>query len=185
VEVINYGAIMLSSAKYWDSQLRAGHRLAAVGGSDNHNATIPAGDVGAIGWPTTAIEADELSVPAMLKGIRAGRTFIDLTASRDKMLDFEADAQGASARMGGTLHIPGGTVVSLRIHTVATEGSVVHLLLDGEDTNTPLPLEGVDSTVKTTVSPSAGRHYLRTEVRDHAGVSELISSPLYINFPEE
>jgi len=103
------------------------------------------GDVGAIGWPTTAIEADELSVPAMLNGIRAGRTFIDLTASRDKMLDFEADAQGASARMGGTLHIPGhipgGTVISLRIHTVATEGSVVHLLLDGEDTNTPLPLE--------------------------------------------
>jgi hypothetical protein len=189
VEVINYGEIMFSSAKYWDSQLRAGHRLAAVGGSDNHNATIPPGDVGAIGWPTTAIEADELSVPAMLNGIRAGRTFIDLTASRDKMLDFEADAQGASARMGGTLHIPGhipdGAVVSLRIHTVAAEGSVVHLLLDGEDTNTPLPLDGVNSTVKTTVSPSAGRHYLRLEVRDHAGVSELISSPLYINFPEE
>jgi hypothetical protein len=189
VEVINYGAIMLSSAKYWDSQLRAGHRLAAVGGSDNHNATIPPGAVGAIGWPTTAIEADELSVPAILKGIRAGRTFIDLTASRDKMLDFEADAQGGSARMGGTLHIPGhipgGAVVSLRIHTVAAEGSVVHLLLDGEDTNTPLPIDGVNSTVKTTVSPSAGRHYLRIEVRDHAGVSELISSPLYINFAEE
>jgi hypothetical protein len=185
VEVINYGEMMFSSAKYWDSQLRAGHRLAAVGGSDNHNATIPPGDVGAIGWPTTAIEADELSVPAMLNGIRAGRTFIDLTASRDKMLDFEADAQGASARMGGTLHTPGGAVVSLRIHTVAAEGSVVHLLLDGEDTNTPLPLDGVKSTVKTTVTPSAGQHYLRVEVRDHAGVSELISSPLYINFPEE
>jgi hypothetical protein len=189
VEVINYGEIMFSSAKYWDSQLQAGHRLAAVGGSDNHNATIPPGDVGAIGWPTTAIEADELSVPAMLNGIRAGRTFIDLTASRDKMLDFEADALGASARMGGTLHIPGhipgGAVVSLRIHTVAAAGSAVHLLLDGLDTNTPLPLDGVDSTVKAAVTPSAGRHYLRVEVRDHAGVSELISSPLYINFPEE
>jgi hypothetical protein len=189
VEVINYGEIMFSSAKYWDSQLRAGHRLAGVGGSDNHNATISPGDVGAIGWPTTAIEADELSVPAILKGIRAGRTFIDLTASRDKMLDFAADAKGASARMGGTIHIPvdtpGEAVVSLRIHTVAAEGSVVHVLLDGEDTNTPLPLDGVDSTVKTTVTPSAGRHYLRVEVHDHAGVSELISSPLYINFPEE
>jgi len=185
VEVINYGEIMFSSAKYWDSQLRAGHRLAAVGGSDNHNATITPGDVGAIGWPTTAIEADELSVAAMLKGIRTGRTFIDLTASRDKMLDFEADAQGSSAKMGGTLRILGGAVVSLRIHTVAAEGSVVHLLLDGEDTNTPLPLDGVDSTLKTTVTPGAGRHYLRVEVRDDAGTSELISSPLYINFPEE
>jgi hypothetical protein len=185
VEVINYGEIMFSSAKYWDSQLRAGHRLAAVGGSDNHNATISPGDVGAIGWPTTAIEADELSVAAMLKGIRAGRTFIDLTASRDKMLDFEADAQGSSAKMGGTLRIPGGAPVSLRIHTVAAAGSVVHLLLDGEETNTPLSLDGLDSTLKTTVTTSAGRHYLRVEVRDHAGASELISSPLYINFPEE
>ena len=66
VEVINYGEIMFSSAKYWDSQLRAGHRLAAVGGSDNHNATTPPGEVGAIGWPATAVEADELSVPAIL-----------------------------------------------------------------------------------------------------------------------
>jgi predicted metal-dependent phosphoesterase TrpH len=185
VEVINYGEMMFSSAKYWDSQLRAGHRLAAVGGSDNHNATITPGVVGAIGWPTTVVEADELSVPAILQGIRTGRTFIDLTASRDKMLDFEADAQGSPAKMGGTLRIPVGAVVSLRIHTVAAERSVVHVLLDGEETNTPLPLDGVDSTVKTTVMPGAGRHYLRVEVRDHAGASELISSPLYINLPEE
>ena len=101
-----------------DSQLRAGHRLAAVGGSDNHNATISPGDVGAIGWPTTAIEADELSVPAILKGIRAGRTFIDLTASRDKMVDFEADAQGSTVKMGGTLRAPGEQLfpcVSIRL----------------------------------------------------------------------
>jgi hypothetical protein len=29
--------MMFSSAKYWDSPLRAGHRMAAIGGSDNHN----------------------------------------------------------------------------------------------------------------------------------------------------
>src|ERR1700742_1824156 len=119
VEVINYGEVMFSSAKYWDFQLRAGHRLAAVGGSDNHNATISPGDVGAIGWPVTAIEGDELSVPAMLKGIRGGRTFIDLTGSRDKMLDFEAEAHGAAAKMGGAIQIPDGEVVSLRIHGIA------------------------------------------------------------------
>jgi hypothetical protein len=30
----------------------------------------------------------------------------------------------------------------------------------------------------------AGQHYLRLEVHDDGGASELISSPLYINFPE-
>jgi predicted metal-dependent phosphoesterase TrpH len=185
VEVINYGEVMFSSAKYWDSELRAGHRLAAVGGSDNHNATTPPGEVGAIGWPATAVEADELSVPAILDGIRHGRTFIDLTGSRDKMLDFEAEAEGASAKMGGTLRTTGGATISVSIHAIAAEGSDVHLLLDGEDSNTPLALQPANLTAKTTLTASTGRHYLRLEVRDHNGVSELISSPLYINFPGE
>jgi hypothetical protein len=183
VEVINYGEIMFSSARYWDSQLRAGHRLAAVGGSDNHNGTTPPGEAGAIGWPATAVEADELSVPAILDGIQHGRTFIDLTGSRDKTLDFEAQAEGASARMGGTLHTSGGVPITVRIHSIASGGSVVHLLLDGVETNIPLTLDG--ETAKATLTPSAGRHWLRLEVDDASGASELISSPLYINFPEE
>jgi hypothetical protein len=184
VEVINYGAIMFSSAKYWDSQLREGHRLAAVGGSDNHNALTPPGDVGAIGWPATAVEADQLSVPAILDGIRAGRTFVDLTASRDKMVDFDVEANGVSASMGGSLRAAPVARLSVHIRALASQGSVVHLLWDGEDSALPpIPLEG--STASGTLSSSAGRHWLRLEVRDAAGVSELISSPVYINFPEE
>jgi hypothetical protein len=147
VEVINYGEIMFSSAKYWDSQLRAGHRLAAIGGSDNHNATTPPGEVGAIGWPATAVEADELSVPAILNGIRAGRTFIDLTASRDKMLDFEAETQWRFGKDGRHTAYRRWSRVSVRIHTIAAKGSVVHLLLDGEDPNNPA-VEDVTATVK-------------------------------------
>jgi hypothetical protein len=183
VEVINYGDVMFSSAKYWDSQLRAGHRLAAIGGSDNHNATIAPGDVGAIGWPTTGVEADELSVGAILDGIRTGRTFVDLTASRDKMLDFTADAGGASAKMGGTLDAEAGTKISVHIHTIAAKGSTIHLLMDGEDSNPPLPVDGGDPTA--IVSVTAGRHWLRLEVRDASGAKELMSSPLYLNFPQE
>jgi len=183
VEVINYGEVMFSSAKYWDSQLRAGHRLAAVGGSDNHNATTPAGDESAIGWPSTAVEADELSVPAILDAIRRGRTFVDLTASRDKTLDFEAEAEGASAKMGGTLHTAHATPIHVSVHSIASKGSLVHLLVDGEDPNAPLPLQG--DVTNITLNPGPGRHWLRVEVHDEAGVTELMSSPLYINFPEE
>jgi hypothetical protein len=185
VEVINNGKPMFSSAKYWDSQLRAGHRLAAVGGSDNHNATIPPGETAAIGWPVTAIEADELSVPAILDGIRAGRTFIDLTGSRDKMLDFAAEAGGVSAHMGGTLHAVAGDLISVHIYTIASKGSMVHLLLDGEESTPPLPVEAADSTITAAFTAKAGPHWLRLEVRDPSGATELISSPLYINFPQE
>jgi hypothetical protein len=180
VEVINYGEIMFSSAKYWDSEVRAGHRLAAVGGSDNHNATITPGDVGAIGWPATAVEADELSVAAILDGIRAGRTFIDLTGSRDKMVDFAVEANGKSARMGGSLDVPAGTSLAVHVHAVAQKGSVIRLVWDGEETGSPLAL-----AADTTLTAGAGRHWLRLEVQDAHGTNELISSPLYINFPKE
>jgi len=186
VEVINGGEIMFSSAKYWDEELRNGHRLAAVGGSDSHNATATSGPPGSIGWPTTVIEADELSVAAILRGIRAGRTCIDLTASHDKVIDFEAEANGASAAMGGTLTTAGETVVQLQIHTTDVKGSMVHVLVDGVEPKavTSLLVESAVSNVAAHVTVPSGRHYIRVEARDPAGNLQLLSSPLYINFPE-
>ena len=57
------------------------------------------------------------------------------------------------------------------------------LLLDGDDSNAPLPLQA--DTANTTINAGAGRHWLRVEVHDESGVTELMSSPLYINFPED
>ena len=186
VEVINGGQIMFSSAKFWDAQLREGHRLAAIGGSDSHNARNPPGPPGSIGWPTTVVEADELSVPAILKGIRNGRTFVDLTASHDKQVDFNAESGGAHVRMGGTLHLAAGAPVRVTIHTVACAGSVLHLLLDGEDSATapPIPVDSPSHQAETTIAVDSARHWLRVEVRDNKGNLQLMSSPLYINFPD-
>ena len=101
------------------------------------------------------------------------------------MLDFVADAGGASAKMGGTLHAAAGAMISVHIHTIAAKGSIVHVLLDGEESTPSLPVEGADSTLTTTFLITPGRHWLRLEVRDSSGANELISSPLYINFPQE
>lgn len=187
VEVINGGRIMLSSAGFWDAQLRDGHRLAAIGGSDSHNATSPPGPPGSIGWPATAVEADELSVPAILDSIRAGRTFVDLTASHDKVVDFEAESSGGGrARMGETLHTVAGAPIRVRISTVACAGSLVSLLLDGEEGATAqrMPVNSTNATVEVTLSITTGRHWLRVEVHDSSGALLLVSSPLYINFPD-
>lgn len=184
VEVINGGQSMERATSYWDAQLREGHRLAAVGGSDSHNATNPPGPPGSIGWPETAVEADSLSVAGILDGIRAGRTFVDLTASHDKSVDLEADAGGVHARMGGTLKIETGAQVRVKIHVTACAGSAAHLLVDGEETaaTPPMPLMSDDAAPEATINVPAGRHWIRVEVRNGNGALELISSPIYINF---
>jgi len=186
VEVINGGRTLSSNAKFWDEQLRGGYRLAAVGGSDSHNATNPPGPPGSIGWPTTVVEADELSVPAILNGIRTGRTFVDLTASGDKLVDFEAQSGGAQARMGETLHVADKSPIRVQMHVVACMGSVVHLLLDGEEDATlrPMTVRSASDSLETAFSVGAGRHWLRLEVRDGDGKLQLLSGPLYVNFPD-
>ena len=186
VEVINGGQMMFSSANFWDTQLRDGHRLAAIGGSDSHNAINQPHPPGSIGWPTTAVEADELSVSAILKGIRAGRTFIDLTASHDKAIDFEADSGTSHARMGGTLQVAGEAPIHVRIRAVGCPGSVARLLLDGQETTAALAMkiDNADFNGTATLVAGTGRHWLRIEVRDGKGILQLMSSPLYVNFPE-
>ena len=186
VEVINGGQIMFSSTKFWDAQLHDGHRLAAIGGSDSHNATHPPGPPGSIGWPTTVVEADELSVPAILNGIRAGRTLVDLTASHDKVVDLEAESSDVHARMGGTLHTAPGAPIHVKIHTVACAGSVIHLLLDGKEIDSARPMlaNGANASLEATLTVGAGHHWLRVEVREFNGNLQLMSSPLYINFPD-
>jgi hypothetical protein len=186
VEVINGGQIMFSSAKFWDDQIREGHRLAAIGGSDSHNATNPPGAPGSIGWPTTAVEADDLSVSAILNAIRAGRTFVDLTASHNKVIDFEAESGGEIAHMGSTLHPVAGAPIHVQIRILACAGLLVHLLEDGADAASiaPTTVDNASTLVEATLTAGAGRHWLRVEVQDSKGTLVLASSPLYINFPD-
>ena len=116
------------------ARLGKGLHLAAIGGSDNHNAPEQAGAPGAIGWPTTVVEASELSVAAILEGIRRGRVFIDLTSSRDKVIDLEArdatEHDGGDQHwisMGDNIHAAAGDSVTVRVRAMACPRATIHL----------------------------------------------------------
>ena len=188
VEVING---RLSSADVWDRELAKGFRLTAIGGSDNHNALKPAGEPGAIGSPETVIEASELSVPAILDGIRHGRAFIDLTSSHDKVVDMEARdtamdhaANDPWTSMGGTVTAGSGDSIAFRIHLSACPDATVHLFLDGHETPAIAPLltKSGDEMLPFAWTSDGGRHWVRIEVRDANGGVMLVSNPIYINF---
>jgi hypothetical protein len=183
IEVINGGRIMLSSADVWDKQLGKGLNLTAIGGSDNHNAPSQPGTPAAIGWPTTVVEATELSVPAILEGIRNGRAFIDLTASRDRRVDIEATNQaGHAAQMGGTLEAVGGDSISFKIPVAGCPRSKIHLFLDGAESASlpPLVTSAGNETLPFNWTSDGHRHWLRAEVRDSNGSLMLVSNPIYI-----
>ena len=187
VEVINGGRIMLSSADFWDRQLATGVSLTAIGGSDNHNGPSEIGRSAAIGWPTTVVEATELSVPAILDGIRHGRVFIDLTGSHDKSVDITArDASSPSSEpvvMGSTLNASAGDSIAFEVHLTGCLRSQVHLFLDGSEGPAlpPLATQAGTEPLHFDWKTDGRAHWLRAEVRDSNGSLMLVSNPIYIH----
>ncbi len=191
IEAINGGGGLVSSVDFWDGQLARGLRLTAIGGSDNHNASIAAEEHGAIGRPTTVVEASELSVPAILDAIRRGRVFIDLSASHDKVMDIQArvtpsggrDGQEKWIAMGDVLQAPAGDQVSIRVQVTACAHSQIHLLVDGRELAGVPPQSAPtgNETLAFQWISDGHYHWVRCEVRDANGGLVLLSNPIYIN----
>jgi predicted metal-dependent phosphoesterase TrpH len=165
--------------RFWDQQLARGYRLVAIGGSDTHRP-----ERGTIGHPTTVVHAQELSVQGILDAVRKGHVCIDLTASHDKVIDVEARDGTAHAAMGETLTAARNDRVSLTAHITGESASSLHWLVDGKELPAlpPQPLGDVaDEPVDWTSDGS--RHWLRAEVRTADGTLQLLSNPIFVDWP--
>ena len=182
VEVVNGGG--QPSTKFWEQQLREGHRLTAIGGSDNHHADWPPQKTGSVGYPTTVVYAQNLSVAAILDGVRSGRVFIDVTGSRNRLLDLSAQAGSARANMGSDLEPHSGESVALEIHVAGCEGASLRFFLDGISSSDlpPLAVSSADQALHARWQADGARHWIRAEVRDAQDHLLLLGNPIYIGF---
>jgi hypothetical protein len=90
------------SLRIWQRLLQQGQRVVAVGGSDSHGKHQP------VGSPQTAVHADELSTPAIVDGLRRGRSYI--TRSPNAALELTAHSAAADvAGPGQALRVPPDT----------------------------------------------------------------------------
>jgi len=185
IEVVNGGALAYSDAgdgvfsglPFWQAKLSAGYRIAGVGGSDNHDAGLDPRKASAVGRPTTVVFAQALSTPAILAGIRAGRVFIDVDGTRDRMLDLSATAGAAKAEMGGSVAAPRGIAVHFAARLENLSGGTLELVEDGH----PVAL-ALGGTYDWT--SDGGRHWFRPGARDAKARLVLIGNPIYVNFGE-
>jgi MYXO-CTERM domain-containing protein len=116
----------------WDAQLNNGHRIAAIGGSDDHTAGVSEGPTGSpIGSPTTLVLADNLSEAAIIDAIRRGRTIVQLRGPDDPLVEVTMRAaDGHAAEIGDTLE--GLETARLTIHVTAGAGTFAQVWRDGE-----------------------------------------------------
>ncbi|MBW2551292.1 MAG: CehA/McbA family metallohydrolase [Deltaproteobacteria bacterium] len=87
---------------FWEQMCANGSHAVSVGGSDDHNAGQGNLDnplYSPIGAPVTMVFAEDLSVDAIMDGVRAGRTVIKVNNIDDPMLETEL----AGDRVGDTV----------------------------------------------------------------------------------
>lgn len=186
IEAVNGGSTdpAQSGIPFWEEQLNQGYRLTAVGGSDNHQPMIPLDQPHSIGRPTTVVYAENLSTPAILDGIRSGRVFLDITGSRDRMVDLLAKSGSSSAVMGTNLTAHAGQPIEIDAHILACAGDTAHLIVDGKETGAEPAqmLTSNDQTPHWKQKADATRGWILVEVRDPAGRLLLLSNPVYVNW---
>jgi hypothetical protein len=186
IEAINGGDAERpdSGIPFWETQLDAGLRITAIGGSDSHDGSDAPRDAfaGRIGSPTTVVHARELSMEGILDGIRAGHVFIDAEGTRDRSMDVQASAGPKTAGMGDVLVVAAGASAHVVVLTSALAGQQVRVL----DNGMAVDLVGHD------VVPPNGKltfdwtsdgkpHWLRVDVRSPEGKLLILGNPIYIN----
>ena len=115
------------SLNVWDQMLRHGKRVTCVGGSDKHQTPFE-GELGwyELGTPTTWVWAKELSIPAIVEGMRAGNVFVSEGPDGPR-LEFSAELKGQRVNMGGELGIGRGAIVSLSCRVEGGAGCIFRL----------------------------------------------------------
>ena len=112
------------SLRIWQRLLRQDRRVVAVGGSDSHGEHQP------VGAPQTVVHADGLSTPAIVNGLRCGRSY--LARSCDVALELTASSDGGAAGPGQTLRVsPGGSATVTAVISGAPGTNVVLITAAG------------------------------------------------------
>jgi hypothetical protein len=184
VEAVNGGSEQygLSDLPFWNQQLNNGCRLTGIGGSDNHRAMQPLDQTGSIGNPTTVVYAEELSVPAILDGIRAGHVFIDVEGTRDRAMDLTATARGGAGHAGDAVEAAKGETVHLNLQVTNAAGGRVRWIEDGKEMDGDAAIASAAQDVPLAWTSDGGRHWIRAEVTDANGKLWLVGNPVYINW---
>lgn len=196
IEVVNGGAVRAQGGKvegpfngapFWEARLNEGWRIAAIGGSDNHRPDCDPKAHPEVGFPTTAVYAENLSERAILDGIRAGRVFIDLEGVAGRTLELTATCEGAAAVMGEQLATPAGRAVAFTLRVRNAGGGRVDIVIDGrhQAALAGASVAGEDAVLTFPLPADGARHWVRADVRSTDGERTLlIGNPIYLNgFP--
>ncbi len=172
VEVING---FFPGATFWEGLLARGSHAAAMGGSDDHFGGQGSGALySPVAIPTTRVYAEELSVAAILRAIRSGRTMIQARSPLGPMI--ETDLSGPRVR--DTVFADQAT---LRATVAGGVGTTLQTIRNGVVVDAQPVMSDPFSTQITVAAPASGedryRHQLTSAATDAIGSHVWLRAP--------
>ncbi len=190
IEVVNGGLFRegaeegeYSGIAFWERLLDQGHRITAIGASDNHDPLDQTGAQSPIGVVTTQVYAADRSVRGILDGVRSGRAVVDLMAGREVDLRFQQG--GREIFMGGEIRLAegetlegalviGGSPLAAEVEIISSGVDATALLADEEPTAVP-------ATAVVTVTGQGKAGWFRFNLRDpNTGRLTSVGNPIYV-----
>lgn len=176
IEISNPGASNMSQAiALWDTLLRAGRRVTAVGVSDWHR---PGNADRTVDVASVRVFATELSQRAILEGIRGGRVIVMANGALPTPV-FSASSARRKAAIGDTLALTAGDALRVEVGAgTAYAGGRVDLVWRGEKVASHV-LEG-DAPAILTQYPGADG-YVRAHIFAADGTPLALTNPVWVS----
>ena len=160
---------------------------AANGGSDLHGVVNSGGF--AVGKPTTVVYAQQLSKPAIIAALKAGRCFITRTPDGVELY-LSAGRAGQQTAVGGEVYGDVGDLVTVTARVRRGAGMRLVFVSGGAPISTTT-LDSDDQTIEVSVPMPVGGGYVRAEVRGQSrpnptnpaaseGDMEALSNPVFL-----
>jgi hypothetical protein len=161
------------SLRIWQRLLRQGRRIVAVGGSDSHR------EHQQVGSPQTVVHADGLSTPAIVDGLRCGRSY--LARSCEVALELTASGDGGVAGPGQTLRVPPGAPATVTaVISGAPDTTVVLITAEGRVRQATV---GMSARLQWDLDAASAR-FVRLEVREAQrrplGAMVALTNPVWL-----
>jgi hypothetical protein len=165
---------------FWEEQLAAGHRLAAVGVSDSHQAGRTDGNAlrSPIGDSSTMVYAEELSEAGIVAAIRAGHTYAKLYAAGPDLRFSVTGDDGGTGILGDAIPDRSGTLHA-EVSNVPDDLHRLRLYRNGELVDdVAVPATGLEQDWHV-----ATPGLYRIEVRDQISFLHAVSSSIQVPEP--
>lgn len=175
VEVWNGPWALFNSValEFWESRLRAGHRLTAVGGSDAH--FLKREHMAQMGQPTLWIHCDGAPSPAkLLENLRAGHVFISAATDGPRLT-----LSVGAAMMGDSIDRPSDDRVALSVSAQKADGLELQIC-GAPGVLARFTIQGDDYNGEVLVS-TAGTPYLRAQLVGSDTDVRALTNPIYVD----